>query len=73
MKAQRREVVQLHSFLTLALDGIGQLHALELYLWGKNPWYPLNMRPQSWCQHFGEQINFLPLSEIESQIIQPMA
>jgi hypothetical protein len=33
---------ELHSFLTLAPDGCGQLHAPATLLPDVDPWYPLN-------------------------------
>jgi hypothetical protein len=45
-----------------------------LYLWGKNPWYPLNRRlgvPQSWSGCFGEEEN--PLSPAGNQNPDPPA
>jgi hypothetical protein len=41
----------------------GELHDPPLY-----PWYPMNMGiggPQRRCEHFGEEINLLPLPVIK--------
>jgi len=52
-----------------------QLHTCH-FTAGKGPQYSLNGRvggPQRWSGHFGEEINLLPLTELEPQIMQPIA
>jgi hypothetical protein len=44
MKAYEEVDVQIHSFLTSALDGRGQLHAPAALSPGKSPWYTLDRR-----------------------------
>jgi hypothetical protein len=54
MKAYMGVEVQLHSFLTSALDESDQVH----YLRRKSHGYPLISRLvglQGWCGHFGDQ------------------
>jgi hypothetical protein len=61
-----REVeVQLHSFLTSALDGkVVSFKSWSLYPEEKGPWHPVNMRagqPHSWFKHSGEWGHLLSL------------
>jgi hypothetical protein len=68
--------VKLHAFLTLALDGGGQLYASAALPPGKDQWYPLDRRlggPQRWSEHGGEEKNSQPLLGLEPLIIQPIA
>ena len=68
----RNAVVQLHSFLTLALDrGV----SFTLYLCTNRSPHLLNRRlggPQSWSGRFGEEKNLLPLPGIEPHITQSL-
>jgi hypothetical protein len=62
-------VVQLHSFLTSALNGSGQPYAP-----GKQPQYPLNQRlsgPQSQSGDFGEQEVSCPCPDSNSGSSNP--
>jgi hypothetical protein len=58
--------VQLHAFLTSAIDGGGQRHALAALPPGKRPRYPLEKRlggPQSLPGRYGEQKNLVNCRE----------
>jgi hypothetical protein len=52
-----------------------QLHACHFTV-EKGPQYSLNVSvggPQRWSGCFGEEINLLPLPELEPKIMQPIA
>jgi hypothetical protein len=54
----------------------GQLHDLEAFSLGKNPWYPLDRSlggPESRAQHGGGEKNSQPLPGLEHPIIQPVS
>jgi len=71
-KAYWQSRVQLHPFLTLALEEVSQqLNSSGCFTPREQPWYLLNRRldgPQSQSGHFGEDRNLLPLSGIEPRI-----
>jgi len=57
------------------MEASRQLHACHFTV-GKRPQYSLNGSvdgPQRWSGCFGEQINLLPLPELEPQIMQHIA
>ena len=64
--------VQLHSFLTSALDGsVWSVYARPLDPRGKSPRYPMNKRlgePMSRSGLFGKEKNLLPLPGFYSRI-----
>jgi len=67
-----RVEVQLHPFLTLALEEVSQqLNPSGCFTPREQPWYLLNRRldgPQSQSGHFREDRNLLPLPGIEPRI-----
>ena len=69
--------VQLHSFLTSALDGGESLTSRSSRCALANePRYPLNRRfggPRSRCRLFAKEKNILPLPGFEAEIVQPIA
>jgi hypothetical protein len=68
--------VELHSSLTLALDGVGgQLHSPPALPTRNNPWYTSNKLGgfQSGSESFGEEKNHWTVAEFEPRIVQPVA
>jgi hypothetical protein len=73
MNAYWEMEIQLHAFLTSALDG-GEWSVL--YPQGKSPWHPLDRRlggPQSRAERGNEEKNFKPLPGLEPPIIKSLA
>jgi hypothetical protein len=70
----RKVEVQLHTFLTSALDtGQWLTSRPDRFAPGKEPQYPLNWRlngPQNQSGRFEEKKNYLPLWGLESQTVQ---
>ena len=62
--------VQLHLFLTLALNVLVKLMSQLFYTQGKNPQYPLSRWAPELISIFGGQINFLQLLGFEHWIAQ---
>jgi hypothetical protein len=60
--------LQLHSFLTLALEVTSQLHATLAFLSGKSPCYQLNRKLGGflgWFEASGKEKKILPLLRIK--------
>jgi len=77
MKEDAEVKVQLHSFLTCALDG-GEWLTLRLVCFapGERTWHPFSRRlvgPWRWFWGIGELKNLMPLPETESRLVKPTA
>jgi len=77
MKAYAGAEVELHLFLTSALDG-GEWFTLRLVCFasGERTSHPISRRlvgPRRWFGRVGEQKNLMPLPGTEPRIVKPTA